>query len=130
MKIEVGMYVRTHVGYIGKIVNINYDNINYLTVDCNMEVRRDFGYPKSWLFLNENNIKNASFHIIDLIEVGDYVNGSYVIQISKESNLIFIETTYYDGLSGEEKHNFIKAGDIKSIVTKEQFESMSYKVSD
>ena len=63
-------------------------------------------------------------------EIGDYVNGEYIIQVSKTLGLLFIETTYYDEISGEEKHNFIRQNDIKSIVTKEMYSSVEYRVEN
>ena len=62
-----------------------------------------------------------SDNIIDLIEVGDYVNGNEIYKISFDSLGLILETTTYFKL---------REKDIKSIVTKEQFESMSYKVSE
>lgn len=76
-------------------------------------------------FLDEKDVIKSSPNIIDLIEVGDYVNGSYIYNIVNENKktgqprVLFAEE---DGVLGN--------GDIKSIVTKEQFRSMEYKVSD
>lgn len=61
----------------------------------------------------------ASYNIIDLIEVGDYVNGYEVIQIDNGR-------LYFD--VGDFSFNGIENNQIKSIVTKEQFESVSYKL--
>ena len=66
-----------------------------------------------------NKIANASHNIVDLIECGDYVNGSLVREISKKTGTIFCELGHitkenYDG--------------IYSIVTKECFKSMQYEV--
>ena len=58
-----------------------------------------------------------SHNIIDLIEVGDYVNGFPVIH--KENDILKC------GLLVQFKEN-----EIKSIVTKEQFEQMAYKVGE
>lgn len=66
-------------------------------------------------------IKKANYNIIDLIEVGDFLDNHCIIEIS--------ENTFYtnDGW-------FISADNIEdlvtSICTKEQFESVSYKVGD
>lgn len=60
---------------------------------------------------------NCSYNIIDLIEVGDYVNGFPVIH--KENDILKC------GLLVQFKEN-----EIKSIVTKEQFEQMEYKVGE
>ncbi len=63
------------------------------------------------------SIVKHSKNIIDLIEAGDYVNGKYVKEINQ----------YKDGKSIIVLIGIIDENDIKSIVTKEQFESVGYK---
>lgn len=75
----------------------------------------------------------SSPNIIDLIEVGDYVNGYPVEEvyqpINKEIGKLIKFST--DNVSGwEYEAEEITETDIKSIVTKEQFESMEYKVGE
>jgi len=65
-----------------------------------------------------DDIIKSSPNIIDLIEVGDYVNGEKVTSI-QDNWLGFGNYDYYR-----------QEYEIKSIVTKEQFESMEYKVGD
>lgn len=103
MKLEVGLYVRTKDGIISKIISIK-----------NLDER---AYLLNGFYLNKDVIKKASYNIIDILEVGDYVNGFPVIH--KENDILKC------GLLVQFKEN-----EIKSIVTKEQFESMSYKVGD
>lgn len=55
------------------------------------------------------------------INVGDYVNGLKVIDIVE--NDIYISNYYAESYIG-----VVKVKDIKSILTKEQFESMEYKI--
>lgn len=129
-EIKVGEYIRTDEGIIGKIKRIELDkndiSLKWYVFD---KKRPDINIINE-VYINKPYILNHSLNIIDLTEVGDYVNGEYVIQVSKELNCVFIETTYYDELTEEEKHNFIKSEDIKSIVTKEQFEKVMYKVGE
>lgn len=127
MKLEVGMYVRTENGVIEKVYRI-YDRH---TTDNIVVWLNGYGDGKSVFIDDFEEIKyqsiNArgfikkepSFNIIDLIEVGDYVNGDKVIY----TNDGYIEV-------GEESDNIGFTSDkfIKSIVTKEQVESMSYRV--
>lgn len=123
-KLEVGMFVRLQ-NDVENIVIINrIANVFKTTI-----LTENNGGICQGEYTKENVIK-ASYNIIDTLEVGDYVNGEYIIQISKTFGLLFIETTYYDEVSGEEKHKFIRKEDIKSIVTKEQFESMSYRIGE
>ena len=68
------------------------------------------------VFIGEDKIYKASFNIIDLIEVGDYVNDYRVVE--RMGDWLDLESA-----TAENK-------DIKSIVTKEQFESMEYKLGD
>lgn len=97
MKLEVGMYVRTkHHGILK--------------------------YGDRFLF--DDDILKASHNIIDLIEVGDYVNGYRVSTIDYENRTLYRE---YDD---DFYFSICKEKDIKSIVTKEQFEQMKYKVGE
>lgn len=114
MKLEVGMYCRyknfQNKIKIAKIKGIKKaDEVfqyDYMTFD------NDDGEL-------ETNIIKASFNIIDLIEVGDYVNGAKVNRFKKDYIVIHEIWSGREYLSNEE---------IKTIVTKEQFEQMSYKV--
>ena len=108
MKLEVGMYVRTKYGDVFILDKIE-DNClipRYVYIPC--------------IIIEEDVIK-ASHNIIDLIEVGDYVNGCKVIDFmySKEKKRSVIVDSEIWGFDSEE---------IKSIVTKEQFESMKYSL--
>lgn len=120
MKLEVGMYVRTknynHIpSYINKIIKTTDDYVK-------LENQKDTHY--SW---EKEDILKARYNPIDLIEVGDYVNGQIVVEIIPEnrkvepSTMIYTGTNYYVGLYNE---------DIETVVTREQFESMSYKVGE
>ena len=119
MKLEVGMYVRTKEGNIEKICAIEnehiYTNEDYLS-----------WYPSS------NAISKASYNIIDLIEVGDYVNG-FRVEKSKYGEL-YTSYTYMGGdigLQEETYTTFLKDYEedyIYSIVTKEQFEAIKYEI--
>ena len=69
---------------------------------------------------SEDEIIKSSPNIIDLIQVGDYVNGKEIEQII--DNELYFETSDMASIIS------FKEKDIKSIVTKEQFEIMEYKV--
>ena len=107
---KVGDYIRVDNGCICKVLDYTdiSDNDFYVNTDSEYNV-----IYKSW-------IVKSSPNIIDLIEVGDYVNGERVINI--------IKTHKYLEVSDEEI--IIDEKDIKSIVTKEQFESMEYKIGE
>ncbi|MDD7592538.1 MAG: hypothetical protein PUJ92_06070 [Bacilli bacterium] len=107
MKLEVGMYVRLK-REIGKVTRI------YERTDGNMV----FDIGRYQYYFTE--IKKASYNIIDLIEVGDYVNGHRVEEIDFENEEIFTDSEYYCGI--------VEFCNIKSVITHEQMEQMAYKV--
>ena len=132
-KLEPNMYVRTKNGNIRKIVELTntkfIDEPDYyvdkVLIDIEQNEREDIIYMEKCLF-NEDIVK-SSLNIIDLIEVGDYVNGERVIGFG---------TFYYDDGTIERTSLTLDRtvtcldSEIKSIVTKEQMEQMAYKVEE
>ena len=76
--------------------------------------------------VDKNNIIKSSPKIIDLIEVGDYVNGHFVFDIAYTPK----KAVYIEDNQNKLAHRPYTNEDIYSIVTKEQFESMEYKVGE
>ena len=124
MKWEVGQFVRTKDGIIDKVI-IDYNghcanpNCEYKHISCAKN------------YYDEDKIVKASYNIIDILEVGDYVNGMEVTRISGtryDKN----DLHCYCEHNGNENWQqvMIPVKNIKSIVTKEQFEEMSYKVKE
>jgi len=120
MNVEVGMYARTKTQGIKKIDTI--------FEEC--PVNR-YGYEigsewdgKCYEIIKVNNIIQASNNIIELIEVGDYVNGYLVRNIIPDHNYDLHFT--YDGFG--RCHCRFDIENIRTIVTKEQFKSMEYEV--
>lgn len=116
MKIEVGMYVRNDYGLIGKVIE-KYKGVQNAIIYKIDVPSDDFDYTNVFKF----EIIKSSNIIIDLIEVGDYVNGYKV------------RAVYLEGIRKYFKldcnpHERWYEDDIKTIVTKEQFERISYKV--
>lgn len=125
VKLEVGMYVRYK----------NFANIFKIAKIVELELSDNDCYENYYHFDNEDGtlegfITKASFNIIDLIEVGDYVNGHQVYEVDRECCRI----TLNGGDIGDEfRLTYLRPAlgknmGIKSIVTKEQFESMKYEV--
>ena len=110
MKLEVGMYVRTKDG-ISKCIKVTPIRENSFMYEFDREVYEDVYF----LTYSELEKYKSSSNIIDLIEVGDYVNGFPIIH--KENDILKC------GLLVQFKEN-----EIKSIVTKEQFESIKYSL--
>ena len=118
MKLEVGMYVRTDEG-IRKIIE-DYDEGYEL--DKSLHYLYPEGHDLYKDDLEELDIK-VSHNIIDLIEVGDIITTNNlcgeVTKIDIENNKIWIACCDYE---------MCRIEDVKSIVTKEQFESIKYEV--
>ena len=122
MKLEVGQFARLKSGYICKIININDFR------EPNMKYGVEANYLKDVMFIGDEDIVKASYNIIDLIEVGDYINGYKVVDIIhnnrklEPSTMIYCEYgSRYIGFYNEE---------IKSVITNEQMEQMTYKAGD
>ena len=134
MEIKVGEYVRTNQGYIAKLEDIDeefmyfddvimcyYEKVKLLPI--NVEIL-DGTFLKA-----EDYVVKHSFNIIDLIEVGDYVNGSRVIEVNKDKETGYVSVEY--SIRGKDEIMLALLYDedsIKSIVTKEQFKAMEYEV--
>lgn len=116
MELKVGMYIRTKDGNISKIKDIN----NFIYTD-----KQRYG---------KHYIEKASENIIDLIKVGDYVNGYKIEEVNNNLNehegICNCLDTYLWRVNDLEifEEIVIFENDIKSVVTKEQFESIKYIV--
>lgn len=97
-KIKIGEYVRFEEG---DILKVDENIVNYVNITI-------------------EKIKNSP-NIIDLIEIGDYVNGKLIHYILKNPKNGETMICYGNGKHIDNKH-------IKSIVTKEQFDRMEYKL--
>ena len=118
MKLEPNMYVRTKYNGIGKIVEYINDPTHYF-FKC---YKLDINCINCEEYITEADvIKEPSYNIIDLLEVGDFIDGKQVV------NAIHCK----DGFNRIELFGgkaIMNKTPIKSIVTKEQFESMEYRL--
>lgn len=115
-ELEIGEYIRDKEGNITKIQNtLNLFKDVYLFLG-----EDDYQY-------SDNSIKKYSKNIIDLIEVGDYVNGRLVLHIDYKNKNVCLLIPLTDTKANT---NIMWYGyeDIRTVVTKEQFERESYKV--
>ena len=133
-KIKIGEYVRNESGYINKINS--FDRLTNFFKDDDGKLKEWIGEDIWGNTIAESIVKHSK-NIINLVEVGDYVNGEVVIKIYdknqkyKFSDYVFEEKTietYNDNYETIPFENLYINSDIKSIVTKEQFESVKYKV--
>ena len=112
-KIEVGEYVRTKNGIIDKVI-IEYNG------KCNNSNCSEKHISCRYNYYNEKDVVKHSKQLIDLIEIGDYVNGKYVAEIKDYEN-----GKYILALIG-----IIEEQDIKAILTKEIYMANCYKVGE
>ena len=118
MKLELkeNMYYRTYSGSINKITSIkDYNEREYLL---------------NGFYINKDTIKKVSYNIIDILEVGDYVNGYKVSAIYNPNGDEIVNITVIMEYGYETINTYIDDYSINSIVTKEQFEQMAYKVGE
>ena len=112
-EIKVGDYVRTNTGKIDKVINNNYYMSQY--IECEKGI------------VDKENIVKHSKNIIDLLQVGDYVNGYKVISIDinalndcKECIELDRNNTY--------EYQWISRNEIETILTKELYQANCYTV--
>ena len=118
MELKPNMYVRTKYG----------DVFILDKTEGNCLIPRDVYIP---CIITEEDVTKASHNIEELLQIGDYVNGYMITDF---------DTDYYDEeldediegfsivLGNEEQLFRIPPKDIKTVLTKEQFEAMQYKV--
>lgn len=123
MKLEVGIYVRTDKGYIGKL-DIEKETIAVANWTGDYELEEITQYYVNNNRYNKFEIIKASHSIIDLIQVGDYINGAKVVRFKTDENGVKWIYTNNENAYG------YKSDEIKSIVTKEMYSSVEYKVGD
>lgn len=129
MKLELkeNMYVRNCYGRIAKIEYME-DNTAY----CDNWLYQSYEDYITFINLDDEDdideILKTSYNIIDILEVGDYVNGHKIVDIIHNNRKLEPSTMVcrkygnkYIGVYNEE---------IKSIVTHEQMEQMAYKVDE
>ena len=136
MKINKDMYVRTKTG-IAKITDIicgqdvKFDNDNIFEDDDLKQHHRYDGISANGYFFTHDVVK-VSNNIIDLIEVGDYVNGFKVYEVDR----VCCRITLNGGDVGNEfRLTYLRPAlgknmGIKTILTKEQYENNCYKVEE
>ena len=136
MGLKEGIYVRSDDGYIFKIKELlekgKYNDSDNKIVQ---RFRIDGMYQKNDDYIETDYMYSdwvikASYNIIDLIEVGDVIK----FDITDTDNYADIQGYNCWEISCEEELNRVKemiemeSAKLISIVTKERFESISYKV--
>lgn len=119
MEIEVGDFVRTKQGKIAKLIEVSKNNYYWF----DNWIYKESGIPHQGFRIEDTErigIVKHSKNIIDLIEVGDYVNGKEVyIQDGKLAVELAEHIPPYELLENIE---------IETILTKEQYQANCYTV--
>ena len=129
MKLEIGKFIRTPYG-IRKIVNITKDDgygkpkVRVIELDRHLNTPYKFDYI---FYTDENVIKKCktSYNIIDILEIGDYVNGYPIYEIVE-----YEDDTRAIVIADDNKSIMWKKQDIKSVITHEQIEQMEYRIGE
>ena len=133
MKLEVGMYVWTKDGVIGKITQEDYTYYKSWIIDT-LYYNFDEDVDKWTCGVKEYEISKASHTLLGngeepcLIEVGDYVNG-YKVSFIGNDYKPFVQCDYPVEEGSTNHYRFYEEA-IYSIVTKQQFLQMEYKVGE
>ena len=117
-EIKVNEYIRTKRGIIDKAVKILDD---YIFLESKFFITE---YGESSTFIKKTDVVKHSPNLIDLIQCGDYVNGIKVKQ--------WFKGVYTKGIELENGYKIDTVnslGKIKTVITKEMMESISYKVT-
>lgn len=118
---KINQYVRYNRNY-----SDNYDEIAKIVQYYGKDYDGDIYKIEQGYFIYENEIIKTSDNIIDLVKVGDLVNGYKVVEIiknnrrEKPSTMLYCE--YGDNIIGFYNE------DIKNVITKDQYRLMSYEV--
>lgn len=118
--IEVNEYVRTNKGNIGKVVETR------LGFNKDTQLYQKIYMLDNGLWTILEYIVKHSKQLIDLVEVGDYVNGYKVIKLKDG----FANGTMEIVLSNNTIIYRHHSEDIETILTKEKFETNCYKVGE
>jgi len=140
---NIGDYIRTKYGKIGKIIGFNESivfspttnkgKIEYVgstVTGLDVDTNYDFDDKNDRYF--ENDIVKSSPNIRDLLEDGDYIKLQdrgwryYEVTTDYESKLAIIDI----GWNEYEDIDDIPNQEIISIVTHEQMEEMEYKINE
>ena len=132
MELKVGMYIRTKLNdfcnlvAIRKIEEIDEDDDNKFWID-------DYiidGYGDLQYKLSEEDVDKASDNLIGLIKAGDVIETPKgIFQVGYiENNVIYTDNSKVIACLRKDEHLCFENNIIKSIVTKEMFNSVKYEV--
>lgn len=117
-EIKINDYIKTKSGNIYKVRSIT----KFSDGDIHIAVK------EQTIFLRPNEIAKHSKNIIDLIEIGDYVNEEKVIALRGEDDCYYDVGTDFD----DEYGNWFgyQKEEIRTILTKEQYKNNCFEVEE
>ena len=124
MNIEIGEYIRTKNGEIRKVVEYVVGGYLVDTSYYNEIIKEN-----TLGIIPLEDVKKHTKNIIELVEVGDYVNGYKVVEID-EYKPIGSTLQKYLKVDCSKLFNAIYSEQIKTILTKEQYKANCYKVEE
>ena len=133
---QVGDYVRTDKGEIGKIINYIGEPTDYYFNCYETDLKNSFS--DKYITEYDNEIKTSP-NIIDLIEVGDVItfkndNDVYRVACVPDKELALDDFYLEKNFDGETEDICVEQDTmqkcINSIVTKEQFSAMEYRIEE
>ena len=124
-EIKVGDWIRTKAGHIGKVLDIT-----------NVTGQKRIKYLIKWniseaYYITSLNIVKHSLNLIDIIQKDDFVNGDRVVAVdyTEDENGNYIDVLGIMEIDDDYAYPIeLRVINIREVVTKEQFESISYKV--
>lgn len=115
-EIKVEEYVRTRAGFIYKITDIDKNGVIYLDKKQSVMSKQE---------LEDYTVKHSK-QLIDLVEVGDYVNGYRVINVINTEPCPSGKCVDVDSSMNSSECTLWEE-DIKTILTHEQYEQNCFK---
>lgn len=120
--LEENEYIRTDLGEIAIVTSVIKETLQDIVGEVE-GINKEIGFCNTEPYVRGNIVKHSK-NIIDLIEVGDYVNGFEVIETDTghevDSQIVVSTQTY--------KEVYLLEEDIDTILTKEQYEANCYTV--
>ncbi len=124
MEIEIGEYIRTKNGLIAKVCA--YQEL--IIYDDKGESAKFYSFDTDKGTIADVEIEEHSKNIIDVVEIGGYVNGYKVITLTRLNEKEISICIYKD--IEEMKCIILQDKDIKTVLTKEQFENAEYRIPE
>lgn len=125
-EIKVGEYVRTpEQGFIGKLVKIDNNVLNYYKIDVKREIRRTNGMSDNYIYSRDGFGLKHSFNILDILKIGDFIYtdygwGWYHHKVDEETIVIDDGDEFID----------VKKDEIHRILTQEMLWNNSYELKE